>query len=180
MVEGIPSVNFCILTAGTCSCKNTQTCMVQGQQFSTQHLPTEVNWNLSLAEPGGVPNQVSTIQVGRRIAGLNVRLVIFVWRRCFFNGLLNVVIFFILVLGCWLSMAAVDSFHLLYQEVARSCHNHIEFLAVVGAVYTARNGLSILYGCCSVLRHVTQHVFRRRDLILEYGQWAVVTGKWRY
>ncbi|KAM5194600.1 inactive hydroxysteroid dehydrogenase-like protein 1 isoform 1-T3 [Mantella aurantiaca] len=74
-------------------------------------------------------------------------------------------------------MAAVDSFHLLYGEVARSCHNHFEFLAVVGALYTARKGISILYECYSVVRlHVTPHIFRRKDLARQYGQWAVVTG----
>ncbi|CAI9607252.1 unnamed protein product [Staurois parvus] len=74
-------------------------------------------------------------------------------------------------------MAAVDSFHLLYREVARSCHNHFEFLAVVGALYTARKGISILYECYSVVRlHVTPHILRRRDLVKQYGAWAVVTG----
>ncbi|KAM9301890.1 inactive hydroxysteroid dehydrogenase-like protein 1 [Gastrophryne carolinensis] len=74
-------------------------------------------------------------------------------------------------------MAAVDSFHLLYREVARSCHNHVEFLTVVGALYTAKKGIGILYNCYSVLRlHVTPHLFRRRDLVTQYGQWAVVTG----
>ncbi|XP_072278989.1 inactive hydroxysteroid dehydrogenase-like protein 1 [Pyxicephalus adspersus] len=74
-------------------------------------------------------------------------------------------------------MAAVDSFHLLYQEVARSCHNHFEFLAVVGALYTVRKGISILYECYSVVRlHVTPHILRRTDLVKQYGEWAVVTG----
>lgn len=79
--------------------------------------------------------------------------------------------------GCRVLMAAVDSFHLLYREVARSCHNHFEFLAVVGALYTARKGVSILYEFYSVVRlHVTPHILRRRDLVKQYGEWAVVTG----
>lgn len=74
-------------------------------------------------------------------------------------------------------MAAVDSFHLLYREVARSCHNHLEFLAVVGALYTARKGLCILFDCYSLIRlHVTPCLPRKRDLVQQYGEWAVVTG----
>ncbi|XP_068116188.1 inactive hydroxysteroid dehydrogenase-like protein 1 isoform X2 [Hyperolius riggenbachi] len=74
-------------------------------------------------------------------------------------------------------MASVDSFHLLYREVARSCHNHFEFLAVVGALYTARKGISILCECYSAIKlHVTPHLLRRQDLAKQYGQWAVVTG----
>ncbi|XP_056382383.1 inactive hydroxysteroid dehydrogenase-like protein 1 isoform X2 [Hyla sarda] len=74
-------------------------------------------------------------------------------------------------------MAAVDSFHLLYREVARSCQNHLEFLAVVGALYTARKGLCILYDCYSLLRlHVTPCLLSKKDLVQHYGEWAVVTG----
>ncbi|XP_073515430.1 inactive hydroxysteroid dehydrogenase-like protein 1 isoform X2 [Phyllobates terribilis] len=74
-------------------------------------------------------------------------------------------------------MAAVDSFHLLYREVARSCHNQLEFLAVVGALYTARKGLFILYDCYSLIQlHVTPCLLRKKDLVQQYGEWAVVTG----
>ncbi|KAM4026929.1 inactive hydroxysteroid dehydrogenase-like protein 1 [Anomaloglossus baeobatrachus] len=74
-------------------------------------------------------------------------------------------------------MAAVDSFHLLYREVARSCHNHLEFLAVVGALYTARRGLGILYDCYSLIQlHITPCLLRKKDLVQRYGEWAVVTG----
>ncbi|XP_063801814.1 inactive hydroxysteroid dehydrogenase-like protein 1 isoform X2 [Pseudophryne corroboree] len=74
-------------------------------------------------------------------------------------------------------MAAVDSFHLLYREVARSCHNNVELLAVVGALYTAKKGLGILYECYSVFRlHITPHLLSRSDLVQRYGEWAVVTG----
>ncbi|XP_075438153.1 inactive hydroxysteroid dehydrogenase-like protein 1 [Ascaphus truei] len=74
-------------------------------------------------------------------------------------------------------MAAVDSFQLLYQQVARSCHGHVEFLAVVGAWYTARKGLSLLCECYSVIRlHVTPRLLCRTDLVRQYGEWAVVTG----
>ncbi|KAG8563408.1 hypothetical protein GDO81_016055 [Engystomops pustulosus] len=74
-------------------------------------------------------------------------------------------------------MAAVDSFHLLYREVARSCHNHLEFLAVVGALYTAQKSFCILYDCYSLIRsHVTPCLLRKRDLVQQYGKWAVVTG----
>ncbi|XP_018423559.1 PREDICTED: inactive hydroxysteroid dehydrogenase-like protein 1 [Nanorana parkeri] len=73
-------------------------------------------------------------------------------------------------------MAAVDSFPLLYEEVARCCLNYFEFLAVVGALYTARKGISILHKCYSIVSlHVTPHIYRRRDLVKQYGEWAVVT-----
>ncbi|XP_069822014.1 inactive hydroxysteroid dehydrogenase-like protein 1 isoform X2 [Dendropsophus ebraccatus] len=74
-------------------------------------------------------------------------------------------------------MAAVDSFNLLYREVARSCHNHLEVLAVVGALYTARKGLCILYDCCSLLRlHVSPCLLSKKNHVQQYGAWAVVTG----
>ncbi|XP_075044987.1 inactive hydroxysteroid dehydrogenase-like protein 1 [Mixophyes fleayi] len=74
-------------------------------------------------------------------------------------------------------MAAVDSFHLLYREVARSCQNNVELLAVVGALYTAKKGLCILYECYSMTRlHITPHLLCRTNLVKHYGEWAVVTG----
>ncbi|XP_053556374.1 inactive hydroxysteroid dehydrogenase-like protein 1 [Bombina bombina] len=74
-------------------------------------------------------------------------------------------------------MAAVDSFHLLYREIARCCHTHMEFLAVVGAFYTARKGLHLVGGCCSLLwSNVTPLLLSRNSVIKQYGEWAVVTG----
>ncbi|XP_040265894.1 inactive hydroxysteroid dehydrogenase-like protein 1 [Bufo bufo] len=74
-------------------------------------------------------------------------------------------------------MAAVDSFHILYRAVAQTCHNNLEFLAVVGALYTARKSLCILSDCYRLLRlHLTPCLLRRRDFVQEYGEWAVVTG----
>lgn len=41
-------------------------------------------------------------------------------------------------------MAAVDSFELLYREIARSCNSCVETLAVVGALCTASKGVGLL------------------------------------
>ncbi|XP_069596608.1 inactive hydroxysteroid dehydrogenase-like protein 1 [Ranitomeya imitator] len=74
-------------------------------------------------------------------------------------------------------MAAVDSFHLLYREVARSCRHQLEFWAVVGALYTARTGLCILCDCYSLIQlHVAPCLLRKKDLVQQYGEWSVVTG----
>ncbi|KAM4614568.1 inactive hydroxysteroid dehydrogenase-like protein 1 isoform 1-T2 [Discoglossus pictus] len=74
-------------------------------------------------------------------------------------------------------MAAVDSFNLLYRQIAQSCHSHVEFLAMVGALYTTRKGLQILCGCYNLIRqHVTPQLLGGTDLVKKYGEWAVVTG----
>ncbi|XP_053556361.1 inactive hydroxysteroid dehydrogenase-like protein 1 [Bombina bombina] len=65
----------------------------------------------------------------------------------------------------------------LYQDGVQSYHRHVKFLAVVGALYTARKLFSILRGCCSLVRmHITSHLFGRTSLVRQYGEWAVVTG----
>ncbi|XP_069495839.1 inactive hydroxysteroid dehydrogenase-like protein 1 [Ambystoma mexicanum] len=74
-------------------------------------------------------------------------------------------------------MAAVDSFHLLYREIARSCHSYVETLALIGAWYTVRKSLHLLGGCCGLLKlHFIPHLVGRIDLLKRYGEWAVVTG----
>ncbi|XP_063293681.1 inactive hydroxysteroid dehydrogenase-like protein 1 [Pelobates fuscus] len=74
-------------------------------------------------------------------------------------------------------MAAVDSFHLLYREVAKSCQSHVEVLTVIGACYVTWKGLRTLYECCSLFQlHVTPCLIRRTSLTKQYGEWAVVTG----
>ncbi|MEE6499703.1 hypothetical protein FKM82_003560 [Ascaphus truei] len=68
---------------------------------------------------------------------------------------------------------------LLYEDVFRSYSGHVKLLAVVGAWYTARKGLSLLCECYSVIRlHVTPRLLSRTDLVRQYGEWAVVTGEW--
>ncbi|XP_053304872.1 inactive hydroxysteroid dehydrogenase-like protein 1 [Spea bombifrons] len=74
-------------------------------------------------------------------------------------------------------MAAVDSFHLLYQEIARSCHHQVEILTVVGACYVSWKGLCLLCDCYNVLRsHINPLLLHRTSLANKYGEWAVVTG----
>uniref|UniRef100_A0A803KA58 3-ketoacyl-CoA reductase n=1 Tax=Xenopus tropicalis TaxID=8364 RepID=A0A803KA58_XENTR len=74
-------------------------------------------------------------------------------------------------------MAAVDSFHLLYRQVAWSCQSHMEFLAVVGALYTAGKGLKLICQSYNLIRlHITPLLFSRTNLGRQYGAWAVVTG----
>ncbi|XP_006005871.1 inactive hydroxysteroid dehydrogenase-like protein 1 [Latimeria chalumnae] len=73
-------------------------------------------------------------------------------------------------------MAAVDSFSLLYRQVARSCECYGEALALVGAYYTGRKAVCLLYECYSLFRlHAVPRLLRRTDLVRQYGGWAIVT-----
>ncbi|XP_075433021.1 inactive hydroxysteroid dehydrogenase-like protein 1 [Ascaphus truei] len=74
-------------------------------------------------------------------------------------------------------MKTVSALQRLYKDVFRSYSSHVKLLAVVGAWYTARKGLSLLCECYSVIRlHVTPRLLCRTDLVRQYGEWAVVTG----
>uniref|UniRef100_A0A2K5D334 Inactive hydroxysteroid dehydrogenase-like protein 1 n=1 Tax=Aotus nancymaae TaxID=37293 RepID=A0A2K5D334_AOTNA len=74
-------------------------------------------------------------------------------------------------------MAAVDSFYLLYREIARSCNCYIEALALVGAWYTARKSITVICDFYSLIRlHFIPRLGSRADLIKQYGRWAVVSG----
>ncbi|KAM5263256.1 inactive hydroxysteroid dehydrogenase-like protein 1 isoform 1-T1 [Ctenodactylus gundi] len=74
-------------------------------------------------------------------------------------------------------MAAVDSFYLLYREIARSCNCYMEALALVGAWYTARKSITVICDFYSLIRlHFIPRLGSRADLIKQYGQWAVVSG----
>ncbi|KAM4721672.1 inactive hydroxysteroid dehydrogenase-like protein 1 [Rhinophrynus dorsalis] len=74
-------------------------------------------------------------------------------------------------------MAAVDSFDLLYHQVAKTCHSHLEFLAMVGALYTARKALCFLCESYNLIHlHVLPRLFSKTNTIKQYGEWAVVTG----
>ncbi|XP_018597902.1 inactive hydroxysteroid dehydrogenase-like protein 1 [Scleropages formosus] len=74
-------------------------------------------------------------------------------------------------------MAAVDSFQLLYREIARSCHCYVETLALVGAVYTASRAALFARDCYSLIRlHFIPRLMHRGDLLQRFGTWAVVVG----
>ncbi|KFP97346.1 Hydroxysteroid dehydrogenase-like 1 [Leptosomus discolor] len=74
-------------------------------------------------------------------------------------------------------MAAVDQFYLLYREISRSCIFFVEALAVVGAWYTLRKCVSLVFGTCNMLRlHLIPKLGGEIDLVKRYGKWAVITG----
>ncbi|KAF6077726.1 hydroxysteroid dehydrogenase like 1 [Phyllostomus discolor] len=74
-------------------------------------------------------------------------------------------------------MAAVDSFYLLYREIARSCNCYVEALALVGAWYTARKSITVICDFYSLIRlHFVPRLVSRADLVKQYGRWAVVSG----
>ncbi|XP_036437987.1 inactive hydroxysteroid dehydrogenase-like protein 1 [Colossoma macropomum] len=74
-------------------------------------------------------------------------------------------------------MAAVDSFHLLYREIARSCNCYVETLALVGAFYTASKAVVLMRDCYSLIRlHFIPRLVYPRDLVHQYGKWAVING----
>lgn len=75
------------------------------------------------------------------------------------------------------TMAAVDSFYLLYREIARSCNCYMEALALVGAWYTARKSITVICDFYSLIRlHFIPRLGSRPDLIKQYGRWAVISG----
>ncbi|VTJ51292.1 Hypothetical predicted protein [Marmota monax] len=75
------------------------------------------------------------------------------------------------------AMAAVDSFYLLYREIARSCNCYMEALALVGAWYTARKSITVICDFYSLIRlHFIPRLGSRADLTKQYGRWAVVSG----
>ncbi|TSP57611.1 Inactive hydroxysteroid dehydrogenase-like protein 1 [Bagarius yarrelli] len=74
-------------------------------------------------------------------------------------------------------MAAVDSFPLLYREIARSCSCYVETLALVGAVYTASKAVTLLRDCYSLIRlHFIPRLVSTKDLLHRYGKWAIISG----
>ncbi|XP_077600304.1 inactive hydroxysteroid dehydrogenase-like protein 1 isoform X1 [Stigmatopora nigra] len=74
-------------------------------------------------------------------------------------------------------MAAVDSFHLLYREISRSCGFYMETLAVVGALYTASKAVILVRDCCVLVSvHFLPRMIPSRKLRQRYGDWAVVYG----
>lgn len=86
-------------------------------------------------------------------------------------------LFLSLFLSPQVTMAAVDSFYLLYREIARSCNCYMEALALVGAWYTARKSITVICDFYSLIRlHFIPRLGSRPDLIKQYGRWAVISG----
>lgn len=76
-----------------------------------------------------------------------------------------------------ITMAAVDRFNLLYREISRSCSVYIEALAIVGAWYTVRKCLTLVFNTYSMIRlHALPKLVGEIDIVKRYGRWAVVTG----
>lgn len=76
--------------------------------------------------------------------------------------------------------AAVDSFHLLYREISRSCSAHFEALALIGALYAASRAAVVLKDCCTVVRvHFLPRIMPSGRLSQRYGDWAVIYGELR-
>ncbi|XP_028823785.1 inactive hydroxysteroid dehydrogenase-like protein 1 [Denticeps clupeoides] len=74
-------------------------------------------------------------------------------------------------------MAAVDSFHLLYRQVSRSCGGYVEGLALLGALYAASKAALAARGAYRLLRlHFLPRLVKNRDLVRCYGRWALVSG----
>lgn len=75
-------------------------------------------------------------------------------------------------------MAVVDSFPLLYREIARSCSCYVETLALVGALYTASKAVTIMRDCYSLIRlHFIPRLVQPRGLVQRYGKWAIISGE---
>ncbi|XP_043962064.1 inactive hydroxysteroid dehydrogenase-like protein 1 [Gambusia affinis] len=73
--------------------------------------------------------------------------------------------------------AGVDSFHLLYREISRSCSSYFEALALIGALYAASRGVVLLRDCCMVARvHFLPRMMPSGRLTQRYGDWAVIYG----
>ncbi|XP_029464532.1 inactive hydroxysteroid dehydrogenase-like protein 1 [Rhinatrema bivittatum] len=74
-------------------------------------------------------------------------------------------------------MAAVDSFYLLFHEIAQSCNIYMETLALVGAWYTAKKSMSLLCECYTMMRlYFIPRLVSKTDLSKQYGKWAIITG----
>ncbi|XP_048452547.1 inactive hydroxysteroid dehydrogenase-like protein 1 [Rhincodon typus] len=74
-------------------------------------------------------------------------------------------------------MAAVDSFQLLYRQIARTCNTYIEALAIVGAWYVTRKSICFICDFYNMVRlHFVPRLVSRRDLMKHFGKWALVTG----
>ncbi|XP_038655632.1 inactive hydroxysteroid dehydrogenase-like protein 1 [Scyliorhinus canicula] len=74
-------------------------------------------------------------------------------------------------------MAAVDSFQLLYRQIARTCNTYMDALAIVGAWYVTKKSICLICDFYSIVRlHFIPRLVSRRDLLKHFGKWALVTG----
>lgn len=67
--------------------------------------------------------------------------------------------------------AAVDSFNLLFDQIAKSFHVYQEGLALLGAYLVIKRTVAAFVGAEEVIR-VYLFPRGRRNLVQEYGQWA--------
>ncbi|XP_066438423.1 inactive hydroxysteroid dehydrogenase-like protein 1 [Eleutherodactylus coqui] len=76
-----------------------------------------------------------------------------------------------------LANAVNDITSSLAKELSQSYHNNMEILAVVGVCYIMWKGFNLLSGCYRFIKHqIFTRIFSNTKTILQYGEWAVVTG----
>ncbi|KAG9462606.1 hypothetical protein GDO78_013743 [Eleutherodactylus coqui] len=76
-----------------------------------------------------------------------------------------------------LANAVKDITSSLAKELSQAYHNNMEILAVVGASYVAWKGFNLLSGCYGFIKHqIFTRICSNTKTILQYGEWAVVTG----
>ncbi|XP_066439961.1 hydroxysteroid dehydrogenase-like protein 1 isoform X2 [Eleutherodactylus coqui] len=65
----------------------------------------------------------------------------------------------------------------LAKELSQAYHNNMEILAVVAVCYIMWKCLNLLSGCYRFIKHqIFPRIFSNTKTILQYGEWAVVTG----
>ncbi|XP_069742985.1 inactive hydroxysteroid dehydrogenase-like protein 1 [Narcine bancroftii] len=75
------------------------------------------------------------------------------------------------------NMAAVDSFQLLYGQVARTCNVYADALIILGAWYVTKKSVCFVSDIYNIVRlHFIPRLVNRRYLLKHYGKWAMVTG----
>ncbi|XP_033638815.1 inactive hydroxysteroid dehydrogenase-like protein 1 [Asterias rubens] len=74
--------------------------------------------------------------------------------------------------------AAVDSVNFLVAEISKSVETYQEALTILGAYFVCQKAVKTLVHFCEVTRvHFLPRLpLRKRDLVAEFGKWAVVTG----
>uniref|UniRef100_A0A8C5PKT9 3-ketoacyl-CoA reductase n=1 Tax=Leptobrachium leishanense TaxID=445787 RepID=A0A8C5PKT9_9ANUR len=65
----------------------------------------------------------------------------------------------------------------LYEDFLQTYYSHLELLALVGALYIAFKGFSLLHGCYTLISLLINWcLLKKSTLTRRYGEWAVVTG----
>ncbi|XP_788968.2 inactive hydroxysteroid dehydrogenase-like protein 1 [Strongylocentrotus purpuratus] len=73
--------------------------------------------------------------------------------------------------------AVVDGFDLLFRQVSNGFHIYSEVLSLIGAYYVTKKVIVTCYRVQYVIRmHLYPKLRPKRDLVKEFGEWAVVTG----